>query len=61
MEILMTKLYNILMISEDGQRLLRKQFYATNITSAIKQAEEFEDGIVLQATEASFDTSNYLY
>lgn len=61
MEILMTKLYNILMISEDGQRLLRKQFYAANIISAIEQAEEAEGCTVLQATEATFDTNKRLY
>lgn len=61
MEILMTKPYNILMLSEDGQRLIRKQFYAANIVSAIEQAEEAEGGTVLQATEASFDTNKHLY
>lgn len=53
-------LFNVVIYNPDNaKKIQRRQFYAGEMSGAIKQAEEF--GKVIKITEAMFDDERHLY
>lgn len=55
---LSSTLYNVTIMTE-GFKVLRKQFYAGNITGAVNQGEEF--GTVFRVVESIADSEDHLF